>query len=264
MDQFLSRYGSWGIVAGAAEGLGEAYCISLAKKGMNILLVDKEKMAMDSLADRLENEYGIKTQGLHLDLGHSDSAKVIIERAIDHDCRLLIYNAAKSIVQPFLAHEVRDLDQYLDTNCRTMLHSVYGLLKHLKGSGTGGILLMSSLAGLWGTQLVASYGATKAFTLNLAEALYHELKDHDIDIMACIAGPTATPAYLSTNPRYGFFKPRVMKPQDVADYALDHLGKKAFCIPGFSNRFSYFLMNRILSRTIATRLINTTMSRMYN
>ena len=79
-----------------------------------------------------------------------------------------------------------------------------------------------------------------------------------------VAGPVATPAYLSTNPRYGFFKPRVMKPQFVADYAIKHLGKKAYCIPGFSNRISYFLMNRVLSRTFATRFINNTMYRMYD
>jgi short-subunit dehydrogenase len=145
-----------------------------------------------------------------------------------------------------------------------MLHSVYGFLKYLTGKGTGGILLMSSLAGLWGTQLVASYGATKAFTLNLAEALYHELKDQDIDIMACIAGPTATPAYLSTRPKYGFIKPKVMNPQHVANYAISQLGKRAYCIPGFSNKLTHFLMTRILPRTYAARLMNNTMGKMYN
>jgi short-subunit dehydrogenase len=122
---------------------------------------------------------------------------------------------------------------------------------------------MSSLAGLWGTQLVASYGATKAFTLNFAEALHHELKDENIDTMACIAGATATPAYLNTKPKYGLFKPRVMNPLYVADYALKNLGKKAYCIPGVSNKLTCFFMTRILTRSMAAGIINSTMGKMY-
>jgi short-subunit dehydrogenase len=231
---------------------------------MNIILVDKEKTAMDSLAGSLENEYRIVTHRLHLDLGHTDAARVLIERARELDCRLLIYNAAHSIVKPFLAHDDEELHKYLDVNCRTMLHSVYGFLKHMQGKCSGGILLMSSLAGLWGTQLVASYGATKAFTLNLAEALYHELKGQDIDIMACIAGPTATPSYLSTKPSYAFIKPKVMDPQDVANYAMGQLGKRPYCIPGYSNKLTYLFMTRIFSRKTAASLINNTMGKMYN
>ncbi len=71
---------------------------------------------------------------------------------------------------------------------------------------SGGIILMSSLAGLLGMQLIAPYASSKAFAWNLAEALFHELKPNNIDVMACIAGATATEAYLKTNPKYGWVK----------------------------------------------------------
>ena len=91
---------------------------------------------------------------------------------------------------------------------------------------------MSSLAGLLGMQLIAPYASSKAFAWNLAEALYHELKPNNIDVMACIAGATATEAYLKTNPQYVSLKPQIQKPTVVADSALKELGKRAIYISG--------------------------------
>jgi len=122
---------------------------------------------------------------------------------------------------------------------------------------------MSSLAGLIGMQLVVPYAATKAFAWNLAEALHHEFIPYKIDVMACIAGATATPAYLKTNPRYGVLKPSVMNPSRVAELALKKLGKKTLFIPGFSNRVNYFILTRIMPRKKAASIANKTMGKMY-
>ena len=122
---------------------------------------------------------------------------------------------------------------------------------------------MSSLSGLVGMQLVAPCTASKVFALNLAEALHYELKDYGIDVMDCVAGPVSTPAYLKTNPKYGTFKPVVMKPEDVVEAALKKLGKKALFIPGFSNRLNYFILTRILPRKMAASIANRTMGKMY-
>ena len=122
---------------------------------------------------------------------------------------------------------------------------------------------MSSLAGLWGTQLVIPYGATKAFDYNLAEGLHYELKDKNIDVMACCAGATDTPNYQSTRPRKRFFGPSVLKPHFVAEMALKKLGRKAIYIPGFANQITYFLLTRVLPRSISSRIMNRVMHKMY-
>ena len=38
--QFKEKYGPWAIIAGAAEGLGEAWSRALAQRGMNLIMVD--------------------------------------------------------------------------------------------------------------------------------------------------------------------------------------------------------------------------------
>lgn len=261
---YKEKYGPWAIVAGAAEGLGEAYSTALAKRQLNIVMVDHQLVAMEKLSEKLEKKYGIKTIQVYLDLSKKEAVNQLLERTAKIDTGLLIYNAAYSLIKPFVDHTSDELDTFIEVNTRTQIQLVHAFSKRLIAKKKpGGILLMSSLAGLIGMQLVSPYAATKAFAWNLAEALHHELKPHNIDVMACIAGATATPAYLKTNPKYGFFKPAVMTPEAVAEAALKNIGKKALFIPGFSNRLNYFILTRLMPRKMAASIANKTMGKMY-
>lgn len=265
MNKFRETYGPWACIAGSAEGLGEAWSTSLAAKGLNIIMVDRLAEANLELASRLENEYHISAETVRLDLAAADTWTVILEHMIRHDARLLIYNAAYSKVKPFLANTNEELGRYVEVNCRTPLALVNGFAGHLRANRLhGGIVLMSSLAGLYGTRLLAPYGATKAFNWLLAEALHHELKQEGIDVLTCIAGATSTPAYLATQPDYGWIRPRVMSPAVVAEKTLGRLGRQARYIPGISNRFMFFIFSRLLPRKVAAGLFNYTTKRMYS
>ncbi len=264
MPSFKEKYGPWAVVAGAAEGLGEAYSVSLAKKGLNLVMIDNQRETLQKLASELEKEYSIQIVTLHLDLGEKDAVKQIMAAIGQKDVRLLVYNAAFSMIKPFTDLSEEELDKFIEINSRTQIRLVHAFSKKLiAGKRPGGILLMSSLAGLIGMQLVTPYSASKAFTWNLAEALHHELKPHSIDVMACIAGATATPAYLKTNPKYGKLKPLVMKSAEVADAALNKLGKRTLFIPGFSNRLNYFILTRLIPRKAAANMVNKMMGKMY-
>ena len=265
MRKFRDKYGPYALVVGAAEGLGEAYCIALAKREMNLVMVDKRLSELKTLAKRLHDEFGILTQTLHIDLNNKDAATIIMETVNELDIGLLIYNAAYSQIKPFVNYTTEELDAFITVNSGTQLQLVHAFAKKLITKGkTGGIILMSSLAGLIGMQLVAPYAATKAFTWNLAEALNYELKPYHIDVMACISGATATPTYLKSNPKYGFIKPLVMQSETVAEKSLDKLGKKALFIPGFSNRLNYFILTRLMPRKMAASVANKAMGEMYS
>ncbi|HNQ82279.1 MAG TPA: SDR family NAD(P)-dependent oxidoreductase [Bacteroidales bacterium] len=264
MTDFRRQFGQWGLVAGAAEGIGAAFCEELARRGMNVILVDILKSEMESRAAKLESEFQVKTISKVIDLGSENAASLCMEAIRETGCRLLIYNAAYSRVKPFLSAEAGELDRYIDVNARTPLSLAYLFSGWLKSEGnSGGILLMSSLAGLWGTGLVAAYSGTKGFNLLLAEAISRELRHLNIRVSVCVAGATATPGYLGTHPHYGLIRPSVMKPGKVASYALKRLVKRTVIIPGMMNRMTYFLLTRIFPRSVSVRLMNRTMERTY-
>jgi short-subunit dehydrogenase len=198
-------------------------------------------------------------------LFQKDAVPQIMEKTSNIDLRLMIYVAAFSQIKKFGNFTSDDLEHYININISTPLKLVHSFSNRLIAKKqSGGILLMSSLAGLLGMQYIVPYAASKAFIWNLAESLHHELKPFKIDVMACIAGASATEAYLGTNPKYGFLKPQVQQPAKVAELALKNLGRKALYIPGFSNRFNYFILTRLLPRKMASYFANKTMEKMYS
>jgi uncharacterized protein len=257
-NDIKTRYGSWGLVAGAAEGLGSAYSHVLAEDGMNLILVDLQKELLDSLASQLESSFRIRVKTVCIDLASGESVGNMMDAIIETECRLVIYNAAYSQVQRFMKNEPAMLERYIQVNIRTPIQLVHAFCNfHIPGTDhRKGILLMSSLAGSWGTRLLAPYGASKAFNHILAESLYYELKDEGFDVLACIAGATATPGYLASLP-YGDSKPgSAMQPETVVNAALHAIGRRPFVIPGFKNKLVYFLMTRILPRQTSLKLMN--------
>jgi short-subunit dehydrogenase len=56
MPSFKEKYGPWAVVAGGAEGLGEAYSMALAKRKFNLLLIDNQEAALEQLAKKLSGE----------------------------------------------------------------------------------------------------------------------------------------------------------------------------------------------------------------
>ena len=264
MSEFRNRYGDWALVAGSAIGLGKSFCTSLAKRGLNIVMIDNREDDLINLASQLTRDFGVQTIPLTIDLFQKDAVSQIMEKTAETEIRLMIYVAAFSQIKRFERYKTDDLDSYINVNIGTPLKLVHAFSSRLiSKKKSGGILLMSSLSGLLGMQYIAPYAASKAFTWNLAESLHHDLKPHKIDIMACIAGATATEAYLGTNPKYGFIKPLVQQPQTVTELALKNLSKKTLYVPGFSNRFSYFILTRILPRKLASYFANKTMEGMY-
>ncbi len=264
MVNLKDKYGDWALVAGAALGLGESYCKILAKHGFNLVMIDNQENALIELSDKLKASFKIVTLPIHIDLANPDSIAIIIEKIKKLNCRLLVYNAAFSRIKKFTDHSPEELDQFMKVNLGSQIKLVHSFSKGLiDKKQNGGLILMSSLAGLLGMQYIAPYAATKAFTWNLAEALHHELKPFNIDVTACIAGATATEAYLNTKPKYGFIKPQVQQPDDVAEAAIKMLGKKALFISGRSNQINYFILTRLLSRKWAAKIANNTMRKMY-
>ena len=258
-------YGSWVLVAGAAEGLGHAFSQALAQRGLNLIMVDLQKDRLDSTARQLESSFGIQTQVLHLDLASLDAVEIMMKSIRETNCRLMIYNAAFSRVQKFMENDPAMLDRYVQVNIRTPMqlshafcHLHSGNREHRKG-----ILLMSSLAGSWGTQLLAPYGGSKAFNHILAESLHHELKGEGFDVLACIAGAISTPAYLASLPQGEMKKGSAMDPHTVVEAGLRALGHRPFVIPGFKNKLTYFLLTRVLPRRNSVGIMNRAVGKMY-
>ncbi|MEO1336624.1 MAG: SDR family NAD(P)-dependent oxidoreductase, partial [Myxococcota bacterium] len=195
--------------------------------------------------------------------GNFDSefiAEKIIDARAGREVGLLAYVAAAAPIGPFVDRARKDQLDALAVNCQTPTALLHALLPAMIARGRGGALLFSSMAGFQGSARIATYAATKAFDLVLAESLAAELRPKGIDIAAVCPGPTATPGYHRSKPQS---RPApVMQPDLVVAEALDLFGRRTVIVPGRFNRWSRRML-RWIGRQRAVELVSRATERMY-
>jgi short-subunit dehydrogenase len=258
---FREKYGPWALVAGASVGLGAAFSVELARRGLNLILLSRRAEPLESLAAQLRKEFSVEVRTVAADLGDVSAAAQCEALANELPIGLLVYNAAYSKIGRFLDAALEDHLRTVDVNCRGPVALTLALGKPMAARKRGGILLMSSLAGGQGTPLVATYGATKAFNLVLAESLWHELRESGVDVLACRAGATRTPGYEASQPQGK--QPPMMDPEPVVRQALDALGGGPSMVPGAINRLVAFVFARFLPRRVAVSIMGNATRKLY-
>ena len=222
--EFHARYGPTAVVAGATEGIGRAFAHQLAEKGLDLILLARRTELLDAEAHLLRRRHGVRVTPIALDLGAPD-LEARFTAAIDgHDVGLLVYNACYSKIGTFLDTDLGSKQATLDVNCRGPLVLCSTLAPRLVQRGRGGLLLMSSMSGLQGTAMVATYAASKAFDTVFGEGLWVELRPHGVDVLVCVAGATSTPNFEAQTPEEKRRQVFPMSPEDVATGALARLG----------------------------------------
>ncbi len=253
MTDFKTKYGPWAIVAGASEGLGAAFAEALAKRGLNLILIARRLDKLAELASELGNTYNIEVKYHAIDLADFQQTKLPISQ-LECTIGLLVYNAAYAPIGYFEDIAEEDLSKIVDVNIKTPLLLSKLVSTNMIARGKGGIVLMSSLAGTQGSPKIATYAASKAFNVILAEGIWHELKKQGVDVLATCAGAITTPGY--KNAQNTKDAPGTLDASTVAEATLQALGKGPKIVPGFTNKMAHFFMGRIFSRKLAVTIMH--------
>ncbi len=265
MDEpaFATKYGPWAVVAGASEGLGAEFARQLAARGLNLVLIARRPAPLDACAKNLAGVFGVGVRTLPIDLASPDLLPALRGATDGIEVGLLVYNAAQSYIGPHLEQDLAAHLRVVDVNCRAPLVLIHELGRAMVARRRGGIVLMSSIAGLQGSALIATYAATKAYDLVLGEALWEELRGHGVDVLAFLAGATRTPNFVASSPKTTSALSTPMEPAVVAAEALAALGKGPSAVAGRINRLSAFVMTRLLPRRTAVGTIGKAMRARY-
>ena len=194
MSKDIKQYGPWALITGASSGIGSGFARELAAKGLNVVLVARRALSLKSLAKELEAS-GVKTRTVVQDLAEPGAAQAVFDAVSDLDVGLLVSNAGAGKMGGFLQNRVEDLSQMLRLNVIAHMELSHVFASRFRRDGRrGGILLVSSTAGLQPVPLGANYSSAKAFVTNFGESLNAELAELGIDVSVVIPGPTNTAA----------------------------------------------------------------------
>ena len=128
-----------------------------------------------------------------------------------------------SFVGPFLDQGAASREATVLVNCLATTDLAAWALPPMVARGRGGLVVTSSGSALAGTAGVATYSASKAYVLNLAEAIGWELRGTGVDCQAVVAPAMDTPGWRSHPVDERRMLQPAADPRAVVDAALDHL-----------------------------------------
>ena len=187
------RFGPWALVTGASSGIGREFADQLAACGLNLVLTARRADILDQLGKELSARYGIEYRPVPLDLAALDAPAVLADATADLDIGLLVSNAGDMLLGELVGHDPAALLREAQLNAFTHLSLTRDFASRLVERERGGMLLVSSMAGLQGVPHIANYSAAKAYVVALGEAVHHELAPHGVHVTVLIPGATNTP-----------------------------------------------------------------------
>jgi short-subunit dehydrogenase len=238
---FVERYGPWALVAGASEGVGLAYAKAMAERGLDVALVARRPSVLAEAAAEIRDLFGVQTRDLPIDLSDEEAAARIADATTDIEIGMVMYCAgADPNFENFLDGSIEAADALVRRNCVTPLRLCHHLASPMVERGRGGIVLVSSGAGLVGARRMVAYASSKAFDLVMGEALWAELHASGVDVLSLVLGVTDTPALRRLLVERGNLAraddgtpiPGAATPDEVVQDALAHLGRGPTCFVG--------------------------------
>ncbi|MEO1290148.1 MAG: SDR family oxidoreductase [Chloroflexota bacterium] len=230
--QFLQKYGAWAIVTGASDGIGREIAKNLASRGMNLVLVARREVILNTLATELSDHHRIDTQVIVADLSNTDDVDSVLQQTHHLDVGLLVASAGFGTSGAFLDASLQREQNMLDVNMRAVLTMTHHYGKIFAQRNRGGIILLSSLVAFQGVPQSAHYAATKAYIQTLAEGLHLELAKHGVDVLASAPGPVDSGFAKRANMQMG----ASLTPETVARETINVLGHKMTVRPGWLSK----------------------------
>ena len=228
----------WALITGASSGIGEEFANQLAAKGMHLILTARREDRLEQLAEKLFQLHGTKTVIIPADLIQPDGVEKLIKeiRSLPDPVTLVVNNAGFGEVSSVENCDLKKLIDIVQVNISVVTRLTYEFLSEMIARNDGGVINVSSVTAFQPVPYMGVYSASKAYVLHLSEALWAEVYESDVRIMALCPGPTKTEffdkagaaSWLSKNFAH-------TSPQVVSKALMYYERSRPYCIPGIKN-----------------------------
>ena len=238
------------LITGASSGLGYDMAIILSNMGYDLILVARRE---DKLIE-LKNKISTNVKIICKDLSQENSCNELFDEVKNESIDVLINNAGFGTYGAFSASDLKNELNMIDLNIKGVHILTKLFLKQFIEKDSGYILNVASSAGFMPGPLMSVYYASKAYVLNLTQAIYEELrqKKSNVHISALCPGPVDTEFNTVAKLTLGV---KGLKSIDVSNYAIKMMfKKKLIIIPGLVMKLSLF-GTRFASRKLLLKIV---------
>ncbi|NXP81517.1 HSDL1 protein, partial [Ramphastos sulfuratus] len=222
----VKRYGKWAVVTGSTDGIGKAYAEELAKRGVNIILISRNKEKLEAVSRSISETYKVETDIIVADFSKGSEPYSAIKEALkDREIGILVNNVG--IFYPYpdyftnLSEDILwDMINVNIVSANMMTHIVLpGMVEKKRGA----IVNVSSASCCQPTPLLTIYGASKTYLDYFSRALHYEYASKGIFVQSLTPFVIATKMVARSNiaSERSFFFPSA---EEYARHAISTLG----------------------------------------
>src|SRR5215210_714718 len=173
------------VVTGGADGIGKGVACRLGKEGAKVALFDINENLLQKTIQEF-SELGITAKGYTVDVSSETQVSDAISQVEQEYNNIDILVNAAGIVgltnTKITEFPTADFDKIYEINLRGTFLITKFVLRVMKKTGYGRLLLIASIAGKEGNPGMIGYSATKAGVIGLVKGVAKEFADTNITV----------------------------------------------------------------------------------
>jgi NAD(P)-dependent dehydrogenase (short-subunit alcohol dehydrogenase family) len=199
MKEFNGRVAA---ITGAGSGIGRALANNLARRGAHLALSDLNEAGLAETVAQCEG-HGTKVTPQHLDVADRAAVFAWADQVVgDHgQVNLVINNAGVALGATVEAMSYEDFEWLMNINFWGVVHGTKAFLPHLKASGEGHIVNLSSVFGLISVPSQSAYNAAKFAVRGFTDSLRMELEIEKANVSCTTIHPGGIKTNIAKNAR---------------------------------------------------------------
>jgi NADP-dependent 3-hydroxy acid dehydrogenase YdfG len=213
------------IVSGASGGIGRAIALGLAKQGMSLCLLGRDKEELLVTA-RIATNGSPKVTVHQVDLSSDEDLYCLIQR-LEQELEyvdVLVHAAGDIVLGDMNSSTIDDLDRQYKINLRAPYLLTQKLLPRLRARG-GQVVFINSSMGVHARASVGQYAATKHALTAVAASLRDEVNPDGIRVLSVFAGRTASAMQEAIHrlEKKAYDSQLLLQPEDIASVVVHAL-----------------------------------------